>query len=91
MHQKEICLEKCAKGCIMKSQRSDFMSKVVCIGECLVDMMPSKNGGYFPNAGGAPCNVCACVARLGSAAAYLGKLGGDSYATFCMIKSNPQG
>lgn len=67
------------------------MSKVVCIGECLVDMMPSKNGGYFPNAGGAPCNVCACVARLGSAAAYLGKLGGDTMPTFCMSKSNPQG
>lgn len=65
----------------MKSQRSDFMSKVVCIGECLVDMMPSKSG-YVPNAGGAPCNVCACVARLGSDAAYLGKLGGDSYADF---------
>lgn len=30
----------------------------------------------------APCNVCACVARLGSDAAYLGKLGGDSYADF---------
>lgn len=57
------------------------MSKVVCIGECLVDMMPSKSG-YVTNAGGAPCNVCACVARLGSDAAYLGKLGGDSYADF---------
>ncbi len=65
----------------MKSQRSDFMSKVVCIGECLVDMMPSKSG-YVPNAGGAPCNVCACVASLGGDGAYLGKLGGDAYSDF---------
>ena len=57
------------------------MSKVVCIGECLVDMMPSKSG-YVPNAGGAPCNVCACVASLGGDGAYLGKLGGDAYSDF---------
>lgn len=65
------------------------MSKVVCIGECIVDMMPSKDG-YIPNAGGAPCNVCACIAKLGGKGCYLGKLGGDEYADFLLeqIKSS---
>lgn len=66
------------------------MSKVVCIGECLVDMMPSKSG-YVPNAGGAPCNVCACVASLGGDGAYLGKLGGDAYSDFLFEKIKSAG
>ncbi|MGN0743699.1 MAG: PfkB family carbohydrate kinase, partial [Christensenellales bacterium] len=65
------------------------MAKVVCIGECIVDMMPSKDG-YIPNAGGAPCNVCACIAKLDGKGCYLGKLGGDEYADFLLeqIKSS---
>ena len=61
------------------------MRKVVCMGECLVDMTPCGNG-YEKRIGGAPYNVCACVARLGGEAYYLGKLGGDEYAEFLKSK-----
>ena len=64
------------------------MSKVVCIGECIVDMMPSKDG-YIPNAGGAPCNVCACIAKLGGTGCYLGKLGGDEYDWYVQLLQQP--
>lgn len=57
------------------------MRRVVCMGECLVDMTP-VGSGYEKRIGGAPYNVCACVARLGGEAYYLGKLGGDDYAEF---------
>ncbi len=61
------------------------MAKVVCMGECLVDVTPTENG-YENRIGGAPYNVCACVARLGGEAYYLGKLGGDCYADFLKDK-----
>lgn len=66
------------------------MSKIVCIGECLVDVTPTKNG-YENRIGGAPYNVCACVARLGGDGYYLGKLGGDKYADFLLEKISQSG
>lgn len=57
------------------------MSKVICMGECLVDNMPS-NDGYIMQAGGAPLNVACAVSRLGGEGYFLGKLGGDSASDF---------
>ncbi len=59
------------------------MSKVVCMGECLVDNMPSK-GGYVMQVGGAPLNVACAVSRLGGEGYFLGKLGGDSASDFLL-------
>lgn len=66
------------------------MSKIVCMGECLVDITPTQNG-YENRIGGAPYNVSACVARLGGEGYYLGKLGGDEYADFLLEKISQSG
>lgn len=59
------------------------MNKVVCMGECLVDNMPSKDG-YVMQAGGAPLNVARAVSRLGGEGYFLGKIGGDSASDFLL-------
>lgn len=58
------------------------MGRVFCIGECLIDMMPSATGvsSYVAKTGGAPANVCACVARLGAPAYYIGRLSTDAFS-----------
>ena len=59
------------------------MSKVICIGEALIDFMPSETG-YVPCAGGAPANVAACVKKLGGEAQFITKLGKDFFGDFLM-------
>lgn len=58
------------------------MNKVVSIGECLIDLIPFAAGDvrYTAKAGGAPANVCACVAKLGGESRYLGKLAKDGFS-----------
>ena len=58
------------------------MSKVFCIGECLIDMIPASFGSseYTARTGGAPANVCACAARLGAEAYYIGRLSTDGFS-----------
>ena len=58
------------------------MGKVVCIGEALVDFLPTDGGALKPMAGGAPANVCACISKLGGKALFLGKLSRDEYGKF---------
>lgn len=67
------------------------------IGEALIDMIPNKNGvllkevtSFTRTAGGAPANVCACVAKQGLNAHFIGKLGADAFGDFLidqMIKA----
>lgn len=57
------------------------MSKVVCIGESIVDIIPN-DGRYVLTAGGAPVNVCACVSALGGNAYFLGNISNDAYGVF---------
>ncbi len=58
------------------------MSKIVCMGEALVDMIPEDNTNlkYLAKAGGAPANVCAAVSKLGGKGYYLGKLSTDGFS-----------
>ncbi len=58
------------------------MSKLLCMGECLVDFLPDDNGGFLPKAGGAPANVCASVSKLGLGAIFLGALSDDMFGRF---------
>jgi fructokinase len=65
------------------------LSKVLCIGELLIDFVPTESGlqlkdvGQFKKAaGGAPANVSATVAKLGGAAAMIGKIGADPFGEF---------
>lgn len=61
------------------------MSKVVCIGESLIDFMPTGEELTFQaKAGGAPSNVCAAIARLGGKGCYLGKLSEDIFSRFLL-------
>lgn len=63
------------------------MKKVICMGESLIDFLPSGNEmQYVAKAGGAPSNVCACVAKLGGRGYYLGKMSRDGFSRF-LIKS----
>ncbi len=56
------------------------MNKVICIGECLIDMIPAnERGSYIAKSGGAPANVAASVARLGGRGYYLGNLSCDGF------------
>lgn len=65
------------------------MSKVLCIGELLIDFigkdinMGLANGVNFEKkAGGAPANVAASVCKLGGKATFLGQVGNDSFGRF---------
>lgn len=64
------------------------MGKIVCIGECIMDLLPLKAGGseYVAKAGGAPANVAACVARLGGDGCYMGKLSEDGFSELIASK-----
>lgn len=65
------------------------MTKIICPGELLIDFVCEdrdtklQNGEHFiKKAGGAPANVCAAIVKLGSSAAFVGKVGKDSFGTF---------
>lgn len=68
------------------------MSKLVCMGDCIIDLLPSapKSLTYTAKAGGAPANVCAAVAKLGGEAYYLGKLSDDVFGKYLLeqLKKN---
>jgi len=59
------------------------MSKLICFGEVLVDLIDneSKSGtDIYP--GGAPANVAVCFAKLGGESTLLGGVGGDEHSIF---------
>ena len=63
------------------------MHDIVALGECLIDFTPygCSEGGiplFQQNPGGAPANVLAEAARLGSSTAFIGKVGDDSFGNF---------
>lgn len=62
---------------------------VICIGELLIDffctdvdinLIEGKN--FEKQAGGAPANVCATIAKLGGTASFCGKVGNDPFGFF---------
>jgi fructokinase len=65
------------------------LAKLIAIGEALIDFMPLETGvdladvSCFEKApGGAPSNVAACAARLGTQAMVITKLGVDGFGDF---------
>lgn len=65
------------------------MAKFFSIGEALIDMIPSQTGvllkevsSFTRTAGGAPANVCACVAMQGVEASFIGKVGNDAFGDY---------
>ena len=58
---------------------------VVAIGECLVDVVCTQQGNKLQmegNAGGAPANVLAILAKLGHRTALISKVGADAFGAF---------
>ena len=57
---------------------------IICLGEALIDFIPTDktNQTYHKSPGGAPANVAVGLARLGTEAAFLGKVGDDSLGRF---------
>ena len=63
------------------------MKDITAIGEILIDLTQTgKNDQGVPtfaaNPGGAPANVAVAAARLGASAAFIGKLGRDSFGCY---------
>ncbi|MGE4321321.1 MAG: carbohydrate kinase [Acholeplasmataceae bacterium] len=74
------------------------MRKLISIGEALIDFIPIQKGDALKDvlqfkrvAGGAPANVCACVARLGGEALMLTKLGEDAFGNHIIDQLNQIG
>jgi fructokinase len=65
------------------------MVDVICLGELLIDFVPTVTGTSLIEApafkkapGGAPANVAVGLARLGIASAFMGKVGDDPFGKF---------
>ncbi len=65
------------------------MADVVCLGELLIDFVPTVSGTSLVEApafqkapGGAPANVAVGLARLGTTSAFVGKVGSDPLGHF---------
>lgn len=63
--------------------------RILCIGELLIDFFTIEKGvsiiqaaQFEKQAGGAPANVCAAIARLGGQASFCGKVGDDAFGHF---------
>ncbi len=61
-------------------------SRLIAIGEALIDFIPDKSGCEFyevtsfsPKTGGAPANVCGAFAKLGGSARMITQLGNDPF------------
>jgi fructokinase len=71
---------------------------IVTLGEILVDMFPSELGkklaevpAFHPKPGGAPANVAVAAARLGTASAFIGKVGTDAFGDLLVRTLEDQG
>lgn len=65
------------------------MAAAICLGELLIDFVPTVTGTGLTDApafvkapGGAPGNVAVGLARLGASSAFLGKVGDDAFGHF---------
>ncbi|MER2105841.1 MAG: carbohydrate kinase [Solibacillus sp.] len=63
--------------------------RILCIGELLIDFFTIERGvsiqqatHFEKQAGGAPANVCAAIAKLGGQASFCGKVGTDAFGHF---------
>lgn len=63
------------------------MTDITAVGEILIDLTQSGTNElgipvFAANPGGAPANLAVAAARLGATAAFIGKVGTDSFGTF---------
>jgi len=55
------------------------MKPIVTFGEALIDLLSTNSATYAANPGGAPANVAAAAALLGSTSYLIGKVGRDAF------------
>jgi fructokinase len=74
---------------ILKSGGVKVSSSIVCIGELLIDFFCTdvdidlvEGQNFQKQAGGAPANVCATIAKLGGVSHFCGKVGNDPFGRF---------
>lgn len=74
------------------------VSKIIVIGEALIDFIPQEIGielksvsGFIKSPGGAPANVAACVSKLGIPSQIITKLGADAFGDFLVEKMQSAG
>ena len=70
------------------------MIDVVALGELLIDFTPHgdpESRLFEKNAGGAPANVLAALARLGKRTAFIGKVGRDRFGEYLSASLEAQG
>ena len=70
---------------------SERCVEVVCIGETLLDMLPSRTGrrlrdagAFNPTLGGSPANTSVWLSRLGVGSALVTRIGADEFGQICM-------
>ena len=67
-------------------------SKVVCIGEALIDRIKNKtNQGFTDFLGGAPANVVCALRKLQIDSAFIGRIGSDEFGKkfICLLYTSP--
>ena len=74
----------------------DYRFDLCALGEMIVDcsLVGTSDSGsplFEGNPGGAPCNVAACLAKLGLKSTYIGKLGDDVMGRFFFRSLSPIG
>ena len=52
---------------------------IAVVGEALIDLVVSRDGGVDPRPGGGPFNTARTIARLGEPAVFCGRLAGDGF------------
>lgn len=71
------------------NRKSEIHLDVVCLGELLIDFVPSEPGVPLVESeflrlapGGAPANVAVALKRLGLSSAFIGKVGNDPFGRY---------
>ncbi|WP_392565628.1 aminoimidazole riboside kinase [Utexia brackfieldae] len=57
-------------------------TKIWCLGDAVIDLLPLENKQYQACAGGAPANVAIGIAKLGHDAGFIGRVGDDPFGRF---------
>lgn len=54
-------------------------TKIWCLGDAVIDLLPLENRMYQACPGGAPANVAVGIAKLGNASGFIGRVGDDPF------------
>ena len=80
-------LHSCTISIAWTNRKESVPMTVTALGELLIDFAPKQADEdgrpmFAASPGGAPANVCTMAAKLGAEAAFVGKVGQDSFGTF---------